>query len=82
MLEFVNFPWKIYSKDPHWVPPIKADLLKSFLEKDTKEKINCGPHAFFMAWEDGAPLGRILVGINEKKNLRNKNNLIFTNTSI
>jgi len=77
LLEFINFPWIIYEKNPHWVPPIKTDLLKSFLEKNSKEKINCGPHAFFMAWEDGTPLGRILVGINEKKNLRINKNVGF-----
>jgi len=68
LLPFIHFAWKIYQDDPHWVAPLKNDLLKSFLGKDFTKKIQCGPHAFFMVWENNTPLGRILVGINEKKN--------------
>ncbi len=68
--KFINFAWKIYQNDPHWVAPLKNDLLKSLLGQDSTRKIKCGPHAFFMVWENNIPLGRILVGINMKKNLR------------
>ena len=68
LLPFIHFAWKIYQDDPYWVPPLKNDLLKSFLGRDITRKIHCGPHAFFMVRENHVPLGRILVGINEKKN--------------
>lgn len=71
LLNFINFAWNIYRHDPHWVPPIKRDLLNSLLGLGIDKKINCGPHNFFMAWENDIPVGRILVGINEKKNTRN-----------
>jgi len=71
LLDFIHFAWKIYRDDPYWVAPLKRDLLKSFLAQDVARKINCGPHAFFMAWKNSTPLGRVLVGINEKKNFRN-----------
>ena len=60
LLEFINFAWEIYKNDPHWVPPLKNDLLSSFLNtgNNSNGKINCGPHAFFMAWENDIPLGR------------------------
>ncbi len=73
--DFINFPWKIYNNDPYWIPPLKSDLLETFLGKDVGKKINCGPHAFFMAWDKDVPVGRILVGINEEKNLRNGSNV-------
>ena len=72
LLPFIHFAWKIYQDDPYWVAPLKNDLLKSFLGKDFIKKIQCGPHAFFMVWENNTPLGRILVGINEKKNRKTK----------
>jgi GNAT superfamily N-acetyltransferase len=70
LLPFIYFAWQIYQGNPHWVAPLKNDLLKSFLGQDFTKKINCGPHTFFMVWENKTPLGRILVGINEKKNLK------------
>ncbi len=70
LLHFIHFAWQIYKGDPHWVSPLKNDLLKSFLGSDFTKKINCGPHTFLMVWENNTPLGRILVGINEKKNLK------------
>ena len=70
LVAFINFAREIYQNDPHWVAPLKNDLLMSFLGKDSTRKILCGPHAFFMVWENNNPLGRILVGINQKKNSR------------
>lgn len=70
LLPFIHFAWQIYQGDNHWVAPLKNDLMKSFLGQDFTKKINCGPHAFLMVWEKNIPLGRILVGINEKKNLK------------
>ncbi len=70
LLQFIHFAWQIYQGDPHWVAPLKNDLMKSFLGQDFTKKINCGPHTFLMAWDNNMPLGRILVGINKKKNLK------------
>ncbi|MFH1143169.1 MAG: N-acetyltransferase [Candidatus Eisenbacteria bacterium] len=27
--EFVTFPWKVYARDPHWVPPLIRDMKKT-----------------------------------------------------
>ncbi len=75
LMNFINLPWKIYNGDPNWVPPLKSDLLNSFLGDEKDKKINCGPHAFFMVWENNIPAGRILVGINREKNLRIHSNI-------
>jgi len=75
LLQFINFAWRVYEHDPYWVPPIKTDLLKFFLGNGSDSKVNCGPHTFFMAWDNNIPVGRILVGINKKKNHNNNNNV-------
>jgi GNAT superfamily N-acetyltransferase len=70
LTKFISFSRKIYKDDVNWVPPLQDDLLGFLLGKDLTKKIECGPHAFFMAGENGTLLGRILIGINEKKNKR------------
>ena len=30
LLAFIRFPWDIYRKDPHWVPPLIKDQLSKF----------------------------------------------------
>lgn len=69
-MQFINFAWEIYQDDSNWVAPLKSDLLKLFLGSDISKKLNCGPHTFFMVFENGKPLARALVGINEKRNLK------------
>ena len=69
---FIQFPWSIYRNDPNWVPPIKKNLFRELSGKDNMLFMN-GPHQFLMAFQDQKPVGRILVGINEKLNQeRNK----------
>jgi hypothetical protein len=71
LINFINLPWKLYQGDPYWVPPIKSKLMATLLGKDNKLFDN-GPHTFFMAYENGNPLARALVGINEKLNKKTK----------
>jgi len=70
LMQFINFAWEIYQNDANWVAPLKSDLLKVFLGSDTSKKLDCGPYTFFMVFENGKPLARILVGINKKMNLK------------
>jgi len=69
LMQFINFAWEIYQGDVNWVAPLKSDLLKIFLGVDISKKLDYGPHTFLMLFEDGKPLARVLVGINEKMNL-------------
>jgi len=69
LMQFTNFAWEIYRGDVNWVVPFKSDLLKIFLGTDISKKLDYGPYTFFMVFEDGKPLARVLVGINEKMNL-------------
>lgn len=65
--KFIDFSWEIYKNDPNWVPPLRSDLLKTLQGRDNPLFMN-GPHAFFMAYRDGRPAGRICAGINETLN--------------
>lgn len=70
LMQFINFAWEIYQDDSNWVAPLKSDLLKVFLGSDISKKLDYGPHTFFMVFENGEPLARVLIGINEKMNLK------------
>jgi len=70
LMQFINFAWEIYQGDVNWVAPLKSDLLKIFLGADISKKLDYGSHTFFMVFENGKPLARVLVGINEKMNLK------------
>lgn len=65
--EFVELQWIIYKDDNQWVPPLKKDMLNTLLGKDNPLFMD-GEHAFFMAYNNAKPLGRICVGINESLN--------------
>ena len=67
-MQFINFAWQIYKNDSNWVAPLKGDLLKSFLGLYDSKKFYYGPHTFFMVFENGKPLARILVCINKEMN--------------
>lgn len=68
---FINLPWILYKNDPNWVPPLKREMYKILSGKNNPLFLN-GPHTLFIAYNNGKPAGRILVGINEKLN-REKN---------
>ena len=55
---FLDLPWKIYSNDPVWIPPLRMDK---------KEMVGFAKHPFylendrqaFLATRDGEAVGRI-----------------------
>lgn len=73
LMTFINLPWTLYKGNPNWIPPLKHDMSKTLSGKNNP-LFMCGPHSFFLAIKDDKPVGRILVGINEKLNKeKNKN---------
>jgi len=55
---FVDFPFSLYAKDPHWVPPLKGEALGLI----TPEKNGWYSHAkaqLFLAEDNGKVVGRI-----------------------
>jgi hypothetical protein len=67
MGQFINFPWKIYKNNSHWVPP---------LMKDVKYKLDRSKHPFFdhatmelsLACNGDTILGRIAAIIDDGYN--------------
>ena len=56
--EFIRFPWKVYQGNPHWVPPLKSDVL--FLLSEKKNPFyQHAEAACFLARRNGETVGRI-----------------------
>lgn len=70
---FIKLPWDLYEKDENWVPPLKGSLMKVLLGKDNPLFMS-GSHTFFMIYNNGKAIGRVLVGINEKLNVEKEKN--------
>lgn len=63
--QFVRFPWHVYKNDPHWVPPLISEQVK-FLTRGPFLEI--GEVAYFMAFRNGSPVGRVTAHINRQHN--------------
>ncbi|NLN06242.1 MAG: N-acetyltransferase, partial [Firmicutes bacterium] len=68
---FVELPWKLYGDDPNWVPPLLADMYNT-LDPKKNALLRLGPNRFFVAYQDGEPVGRIGVGIDLRLNAAKK----------
>jgi GNAT superfamily N-acetyltransferase len=64
---FLRLPWRIYDGDPHWVPPLLADV---------RNALNPRKHPFhqhavvatFLAWRGREVVGRIAATVNRAHN--------------
>ena len=76
LMKFIKFPWKIYSKDPYWVPPLILDRKKLF---DTS-KNPFYKHAeiqLFLAKKDDEIIGRIAAIKNDLHNQHHNDKVGF-----
>jgi hypothetical protein len=64
---FVELPFKIYKNNPYWVPPIKADEMKT-LDKEHNPAMEFCDSKFWLAYRDGEVVGRLSGIINHKYN--------------
>ena len=55
---FLTFPWRIYSKDPLWVPPLLSEREK-VIDPARGLFFRQGYAELFIAWKDGKPAGTI-----------------------
>lgn len=72
--EFARFPWRLYRGDPHWTPPLDADLLgnrllgvKGLLTAEHPYHRDAEVH-HFLARRNGQVVGRISAAINKRFN--------------
>lgn len=60
---FIALPWRIYAGDPLWVPPLKFER-RSHLNSKTNPFFTHADAAFWLAWRDGQPVGRISAQVD------------------
>ena len=63
LMEFIKFPWKVYQKDPYWVPPLINDVKLILSQKNP-----FWHHAekeLFLARRDGKSVGRISAIVDQ-----------------
>ncbi len=65
MKQFIRLPWHIYKNDPVWAPDLIMDLKKR-LDKKHHPFFEFGDADFFVAYQDGEPVGRIAAIENRR----------------
>jgi GNAT superfamily N-acetyltransferase len=64
---FLTFPWKIYRKDPLWVPPLLPERAKT-IDPQRGSFFQRGQAEFFIAWQEGVPVGTICAAQDQAAN--------------
>lgn len=72
--DFVNVQFSIYKGNNFWVPPIKKDEKKA-LKKEFNPAFRFCDTKFWVAYQNGKPVGRIGAIINKKYNEKTKTNV-------
>ena len=65
--DFVMLPFKLYQGDDAWVPPLISDFKKYIVGKNNALN-QAGENERVIAYLDGKPAGRLLVGVNTELN--------------
>ena len=64
---FLTFPWRIYKNDKLWVPPLIPER-KNVINPQKGTFFKRGEAEFFIAWENGQPVGTICAAVDHKAN--------------
>jgi hypothetical protein len=62
---FVNLPWRLYAKDPHWVPPLKSEMLGLIGGIKSNPWFGHAEAALWLAERDGEVVGRISAQVDQ-----------------
>ena len=62
--QFIRFPWKIYSKDSPWVPPLIADAMNILSEDKNPFWLHAQKELFLACNDEGEVIGRIAAIID------------------
>ncbi len=62
---FVHFPESLFRDDPNWVPPLYSDDLHN-LRRDRNPAFEFCDAAYWLAYKDGKPVGRIAGILNRR----------------
>ena len=64
---FIRLPWRIYSNDDPWVPPLLSER-RRFLDRSKNPFFEHAEAEYFLAWRDGEPVGRITAHVDHRFN--------------
>lgn len=64
---FIRLPWRIYARDPAWVPPLLLDV-RTALDRDKHPFHEHAEVEYFLAWQGTEPVGRIAAIVNRAHN--------------
>jgi GNAT superfamily N-acetyltransferase len=67
LMRFVRLPWRIYSNEPNWVPPLVFER-KRFLNKRKNPWFEHAEAEYFLAWRGRRPVGRITAQLDHDFN--------------
>src|SRR3972149_10230269 len=67
ILEFIQFPWKVYRNDAYWVPPLISER-RTFLNRAKNPFFQHGRAEYFLARRDGRVVGTIDAFTNDLYN--------------
>jgi hypothetical protein len=62
---FVDLVWKLYAHDPHWVPPLKSEMLGLIGGIRSNPWFGHAEAAFWLALKDGDVVGRISAQVDQ-----------------
>ena len=62
---FVDLVWKLYANDPHWVPPLKAEMLGLIGGIKSNPWFGHAEAAFWLALKEGGVVGRISAQVDQ-----------------
>jgi GNAT superfamily N-acetyltransferase len=64
---FIRLPWRLYSNDDPWVPPLLRER-RRFLDRERNPFFRHAEAEYFLAWRDGEPVGRITAHVDHRLN--------------
>jgi GNAT superfamily N-acetyltransferase len=64
---FIKLPWRLYRKEPNWVPPLLMDVKKR-LDRKKNPFFRHAEAQYFLAYRDGHPVGRITAHVDRNFN--------------
>ena len=65
--KFIDFPFKLYRKNPYWVPPLRKGNLET-LDRQRNPAFETCDAELWLAYKDGKIVGRIAGIINHRHN--------------
>ena len=73
---FVTFPWKVYKKDPNWVPPLIMDI-KERLNKKKNPFFEHADMDLFLAYRNNKVRGRVAAILDQNHNRFHNEKIVF-----